>query len=234
MLPFMETTTSLAQLLEEVAAVAPDDARGLAVVELRVAPGDITPIHAHDHDEAFHVLDGEIVLHFASESVRLRAGDGYTAPSGQPHAVSAGDGGARYLTTTFTRSVSRYADFQQAVAQPAGSDGAVRGRRASCGRSARAAGIAVLGFARVAPSDQPDSLRSDRDHGVDVRQLAAEHPRRDARSRRPDEERRACGDVGHSERLERDAERARRLAVPVGEERDVDAERLRPRSVRPG
>ena len=60
-----------------------------------------------------------------------------------------------------------------------------------------------------------------------------EHPR--LHDRRPvlDQEARAHGDVRHPERLERDAECADRLAVPVREERHVDAERLRPSGVRP-
>lgn len=144
------TSTSLTGLLAEVAATAPETARDLAVVELRVAQGEQTPIHVHDHDEAFHVVEGEIALHFAERSLTLRAGSAFTAPPGKPHAVSAGAGGARYLTTTYTKSVSAYADFQRAVAPPA-SDGPSEG--ADVVRAlGEAAGITVLGFARSLPA----------------------------------------------------------------------------------
>ena len=72
------------------------------------------------------------------------------------------------------------------------------------------------------------------DDRVDVRQLAAEQPRSLDRLAVANQKRRADGDVAHAQRLERDVERADRIAVPVREERDVDAERLRPRAVRPG
>ena len=42
-----------------------------------------------------------------------------------------------------------------------------------------------------------------------------------------------CGDVPHPAEVERDAEAVRRLGVPVGEEREVEVERLHPRDVRP-
>jgi quercetin dioxygenase-like cupin family protein len=144
------TSTSLTGLLAEVAAAAPETARDLAVVELRVAEGEQTPIHVHDHDEAFHVVEGEISLHFADRSLTLRAGSSFTAPAGEPHAVSAGIAGARYLTTTYTKSVSGYADFQRAVAPPA-SDGSFEGADVvrALGESA---GITVLGFALSLPA----------------------------------------------------------------------------------
>ncbi len=78
----------------------------------------------------------------------------------------------------------------------------------------------------------PTPLRS-RDDRIDVGELAAEHPRRADRLAVLDQEARARGDVLHPERRERDAERPDRLAVPVREQRDVDAERLRPGDMRP-
>ena len=139
----------LKELLAEVAATGPGKTRDLAVLELVLAGSEMTPIHVHEHDEAFRVLEGEISLHLASGSVRLRAGDEHVAPGGEPHAVSAAAGGARYLATTYTRSISRYADFQRAVARP-GSDGL---EGADVVRElGRAAGIEVLGFARSLPA----------------------------------------------------------------------------------
>jgi quercetin dioxygenase-like cupin family protein len=142
-------STLLIDLLAHVAATAPEGPRDLAVLELQLAEGEMTPIHVHEHDEAFHVLDGEISLHLASGSVSLRAGDEVTAPAGEPHAVSAGAGGSRYLTTTYTRSVSSYADFQRAVARPG--LGTVEGTDVVRALG-EAAGIEVLGFARSLPA----------------------------------------------------------------------------------
>jgi hypothetical protein len=73
----------------------------------------------------------------------------------------------------------------------------------------------------------------DVDYGVEVGKLPAEHPGRLDSLAVTDEESRADGHVDHSERLERNVERARRLTVPVGQEGDVDAQGLRPRAVRP-
>jgi hypothetical protein len=71
------------------------------------------------------------------------------------------------------------------------------------------------------------------DHHADVGQLGSECPGVANRLAVLDQECRALGDVLHPARRHRDAEPTRRLAVPVGEERDVDAECLRPRRVRP-
>src|SRR5205085_2492956 len=54
------------------------------------------------------------------------------------------------------------------------------------------------------------------------------------RTARVDQERRASRDVAQASELEGDVERVHRLAVPVGEERKAQLERLRPRDVRPG
>jgi hypothetical protein len=48
----------------------------------------------------------------------------------------------------------------------------------------------------------------------------------------PDQERRALRDVAEPSVLEGDAEAVRRVGVPVGEQREVEVERLRPRDVR--
>lgn len=143
-------STLLTELLAEVASTRPESARDLALLELTVAEGEMTPIHVHEHDEAFRVLEGEISLHLASGSVRLGAGDEHTAPADEPHGVSAGAGGARYLTTTYTPSVSRYADFQRAVAR-AGSDAPPEGDDVVRALG-QAAGIEMLRFARSLPA----------------------------------------------------------------------------------
>src|SRR3954464_8493881 len=72
------------------------------------------------------------------------------------------------------------------------------------------------------------------EQGVEVRQLrrlvgpGALHDAPAA-----DEERRACGDVLQAAEIEGDAESPGRLGVPVGEEREIEVERLHPGDVRP-
>lgn len=148
--PHMAPTISLEQLLRSIASSDETSATSLAVLDLRVGAGEVTPIHAHDQDEALHVLEGELVVHRADGSRRLRPGETFTAPAREPHAVAAGAGGARYLTATYTMSVERYADFQRAVARP-GPDGGFEG--ADVVRAlGEAAGIEVLGFGRSLPA----------------------------------------------------------------------------------
>ena len=57
------TTTPLLPLLEQVAAARRlgPDGRILTVVETTLAAGLMPPLHAHEHDEAFHVLEGSVV-----------------------------------------------------------------------------------------------------------------------------------------------------------------------------
>jgi hypothetical protein len=68
---------------------------------------------------------------------------------------------------------------------------------------------------------------------VEVRNLGrAVQPRAAHDSVLTDQERRALGDVAEPSVLEGDAEAVRRVGVPVGEQRKVEVERLRPRDVR--
>lgn len=72
------------------------------------------------------------------------------------------------------------------------------------------------------------------DHGVDVGELAPERPRFADRLTVLDQEGGAGGDHPDLGDLTHNAERTRGIARPVGEERHVDAERLRPGRMRPG
>jgi EAL domain len=74
---------------------------------------------------------------------------------------------------------------------------------------------------------------SSRDDRVDVGKLRAEQPRVPDDGTVLDQERGPLGDVVHPAPLGRHAEGSHDLAVPVGEQRDIHAERLRPRGVRP-
>ena len=90
---------------------------GLAVVELTMRPGEMTPLHVHEEYEVVRVLEGTLVVHIAGEARTLAAGDAFVIPVGEPHAVS-GEEGARFLTMSQVRSVESYERFVRAAAVP--------------------------------------------------------------------------------------------------------------------
>jgi quercetin dioxygenase-like cupin family protein len=99
-------------------ATAPTRGDELAVVEVTIRGGQMTPLHVHRSDEALRVLKGAIVVHVRGEQVRLVEGDELTAPAGAPHAIRGASPTARYLVAARTPSAERYAAFQRAVAVP--------------------------------------------------------------------------------------------------------------------
>ena len=134
-------------------------ARSVAVVESTTRLGEMPPLHAHDEDEAFHVLEGSIIVHAGNETVRLEAGDAFVAPKGVPHTHRAETTWARYLTMTFARSADRYEDFLRAVAEPAdgfepseGRSWVMREEPAAIAVTAAASGITVLGPPGMLPA----------------------------------------------------------------------------------
>ena len=139
--------SNLSQLLETVVTMreGTDSPGSLAVLEATISRDEMSPLHVHEEDEAFHVLEGSIVLYSGDTRVRLEAGDAYLAPKGVPHAHRADGEDARYLSVTFVRSVSRYEDFLRAVApEAAGADSAVESAAAVAALAA-VNRIAVLG-----------------------------------------------------------------------------------------
>lgn len=60
------------------------------------------PWHHHpDSDETFHCLDGELIVEFAHEEVRLRPGEFLTVPAGVQHRTR--PAGERSVNLTFER-----------------------------------------------------------------------------------------------------------------------------------
>ena len=112
--------TALLSLVETIATMRTDadGPANLAVVETTLRRGQMPPLHSHDTDEVFYVLEGTLVVHCGGEPTRLEAGDSFVAPREVPHTHEAASGGVRYLSLAFTRSVSRYEDFLRAVAAP--------------------------------------------------------------------------------------------------------------------
>jgi mannose-6-phosphate isomerase-like protein (cupin superfamily) len=81
-----------------VKAGAPETDGRYTLVEIVVPPNYATPPHAHGReDEAFWILDGELVFDVGDETFDASAGSYLLAPRGVAHRFTAGAGGARIL-----------------------------------------------------------------------------------------------------------------------------------------
>ena len=91
----------------------------VAVVEL---PGDgRPPLHKHDFDETFYVLDGELTFQLGDEVFTRRAGELAFAPGGVPHTYANLSGApARALLVINPAGFERY--FDRIAARITGSD----------------------------------------------------------------------------------------------------------------
>src|SRR6266516_3341628 len=71
----------------------------LAVVEKTIpAYAEGPPLHVHDFDEAFYLLDGELTFQVGDKLTTARRGELAFAPGGTPHTVANfTDRPARYL-----------------------------------------------------------------------------------------------------------------------------------------
>jgi quercetin dioxygenase-like cupin family protein len=79
-------------------ATAADTGGLYTVFEQWITPEGNPPPHVHEHeDEAFMVLEGEIEVTVAGDTVRLGPGGFAFAPRGVPHAYGVVDGVARLI-----------------------------------------------------------------------------------------------------------------------------------------
>ena len=67
----------------------------MSVVE--IAPGSEVPNHAHPHEQAGLVLQGEFEFTIGGETKRLRQGDAYVIPGQVEHSLVGSDGWSRAL-----------------------------------------------------------------------------------------------------------------------------------------
>jgi quercetin dioxygenase-like cupin family protein len=100
-------------------ALMSEQAGSLAVIERTGRRGEMTPIHRHPRDEVVHVMEGKLVLVVGEERIQLRAGETYSAPGAQPHALVVESERARYVNATLVSSAGLYEDFLRAVTIPA-------------------------------------------------------------------------------------------------------------------
>ena len=91
-----------------------------SAVELTGAHGDMPPLHKHDAEEAFYVLDGELTLLTPGTELRLRTGECAVTPRGVSHVYRVESEQARWLALC---SPSGFERFVAELSAPAESDG---------------------------------------------------------------------------------------------------------------
>jgi quercetin dioxygenase-like cupin family protein len=82
----------------------------VAIVENRIGPHwPGPPLHRHDFDEAFYVLEGELTFQVEDEIVTRRAGELAFAPRNVVHTLANhGDAPARYVLVITPAGFERY------------------------------------------------------------------------------------------------------------------------------
>ena len=79
------------------------------------------PLHHHDFDETFYVIEGELTFQLRGELLRVGAGEIAFAPRGEPHTfANLGAGPARYLIVCTPAGFERY--FARRAAKRQGVD----------------------------------------------------------------------------------------------------------------
>ena len=66
---------------------------GLMVSFARYEPGAEAPLHSHEEEQVFVVVDGEFDVTLGVETRRLKVGEAAVIPSWVPHRVTASDDG---------------------------------------------------------------------------------------------------------------------------------------------
>src|SRR4051794_3914649 len=93
----------------------------VAVIETNPAPGVGPPLHVHDFDEAFYVIEGELTFHLRNELPTASPGDLVFAPRGVPHTfANLSEAPARQLIVCTPAGFERY--FARMAAENAGGD----------------------------------------------------------------------------------------------------------------
>jgi quercetin dioxygenase-like cupin family protein len=101
-------------------------ADGISVLESRAPHGDSPPLHTHEEDEIWHVLEGDMIFRIGATDHKVSAGQTLLGPKGTPHTYRVLSPEARWLVITahgqferFVRSFSRPADTA-GLPEPAG------------------------------------------------------------------------------------------------------------------
>jgi quercetin dioxygenase-like cupin family protein len=94
----------------------------VSVTEIVVAPHTAgPPLHTHEFDEAFYMLDGELIFQLAEVLVPKRAGELFFAPRGVAHTLANhSDAPSRYLLICTPAGFERH--WARLAARAAGVD----------------------------------------------------------------------------------------------------------------
>lgn len=92
-----------------------DSAAGISMIEHLMAEAFNVPLHRHDEDEAFFVLEGRFRFHMDGRSLELSAGQSLHVPAGSVHAFRVVSATGRFLTVT----TGRFEDMVRALSHAA-------------------------------------------------------------------------------------------------------------------
>ena len=95
----------------------------VSVIETAPGPGAGPPLHHHDFDETFYIMEGELTFQLRDELITVRPGEVVFAPRGVPHTfANLSDAGARQLIVCspagFERHFARMAAERQDIDPP--------------------------------------------------------------------------------------------------------------------
>jgi len=93
-------------------------AGALSLLDVRQPQGKTPPLHVHEANETFYVLEGELLLHIDGKQHRARNGSVVVVPRGTPHTFVVTSKTARMLLA-FTPASTVVEDFVRRASQPA-------------------------------------------------------------------------------------------------------------------
>src|SRR5688572_25403330 len=91
-------------------------ARAVVLESPSLRRGVMPPLYAHDVDESYQVLEGQVVFHVGGQTLHAGPGDVVVVARHVPRTFRIVSERARWLVVTSLRSLARYEDFQRAVA----------------------------------------------------------------------------------------------------------------------
>ena len=98
-------------------AISRADGDGLiSAIELTSPRGSMPPLHVHDEDEGFYVVDGRITLYVGDAVHDLEVAESALAPRDVPHTFRVESDTATVLGTSAS---GRFEDFVRAAGRPA-------------------------------------------------------------------------------------------------------------------
>lgn len=79
------------------------------LIDMHVPPGGGPPLHRHDFEEMFHIIEGEIEFTFRGQRFTARAGDTINIPARSPHHfTNVSDRDARMLAMTAPAGIEEF------------------------------------------------------------------------------------------------------------------------------